>query len=151
MATHQYWRALGIEAYDGGAAIELSEFWLLDGALRVDAIAALTGSVPPLSGSLANLQDNDTSSSATLAAGTYSLWATPDADDWTMSFNSNAVRFHLAVPAGGEVLAVHAKPVTSAEHTETLLFAFPMTDADSARLELRWGTTVVPFAIKALR
>jgi hypothetical protein len=88
---------------------------------------------------------------ATLAAGTYSLWATPDADDWTMSFNSNAVRFHLAVPAGGEVLAVHAKPVTSAEHTETLLFAFPMTDADSARLELRWGTTVVPFAIKALR
>jgi hypothetical protein len=28
------------------------------------------------------------------------------------------------------------------------MFAFPMTDADSARLELRWGTTVVPFTIR---
>ena len=29
------------------------------------------------------------------------------------------------------------------------MFAFPLVDADSARLELRWGTTVVPFSIKA--
>ena len=50
----------------------------------------------------------------------------------------------------GDVLTIHAAPVRG-EHVETLLFAFPMTDADSARLELRWGTTVVPFTIKAGR
>ena len=88
---------------------------------------------------------------ARLDAGTYSMWATPDAESWTMSFNSRAVLFHLSVPSSGEVLKVSAKPTTSSDHVETLLFAFPMTDADSARLELRWGTTVIPFSIKALR
>lgn len=88
---------------------------------------------------------------AKLDAGTYSMWATPDAESWTMSFNSHAVLFHLSVPSSGEVLKVNAKPTTSADHVETLLFTFPMTDADSARLELRWGTTVIPFSIKALR
>ena len=85
-----------------------------------------------------------------LEAGTYSLWATPDQSSWTMSFNSHAVLFHLRVPSSGEVLRVQAKPESGAEHVETLLFAFPMTDADSARLELRWGTTVVPFSIRAV-
>lgn len=86
-----------------------------------------------------------------LNAGTYSLWATPDSASWTMAFNSNAVRFHLSVPSSGDVLSVQAKPTTSSDHVETLLFAFPMIDADSARLELRWGNTVVPFSIKAIR
>ncbi len=86
---------------------------------------------------------------ATLPAGAYSIWATPDSASWTLAFNSNAVRFHLNVPSSGDVLTVHAKPQTG-EHIETLLFAFPMTDADSARLELRWGTTVVPLSIKAI-
>ena len=88
---------------------------------------------------------------ARLDPGTYSMWATPDAESWSMSFNSHAVLFHLAVPSSGEVLKVNARPTTSPDHVETLLFAFPMTDADSARLELRWGTTVIPFSIKALR
>jgi len=86
-----------------------------------------------------------------LDAGTYSMWATPDPQSWTMSFNSNAVRFHLSVPSSGEILQVHAKPTTGAEYVETLMFTFPMIDTDSARLELRWGTTVVPFSIKAVR
>ena len=63
----------------------------------------------------------------------------------------DAVRFHLSVPSSGEVLKVRATPTTGTEHVETLKFAFPMIDGDSARLELRWGTTVVPFSIKALR
>jgi hypothetical protein len=29
------------------------------------------------------------------------------------------------------------------------MFAFPMVDADSALLQLRWGTTIVPLAIHA--
>jgi hypothetical protein len=83
----------------------------------------------------------------TLPAGTYSMWAIPDSASWTLVFNSSANRFHLAVPSDGEVLRVQAKPIRG-EHVETLMFAFPMTDADSARLELRWGTTVVPFLIR---
>lgn len=36
------------------------------------------------------------------------------------------------------------------EHVESLLFAFPLVDADSAVLNLRWGTTVVPLTIHAV-
>jgi len=46
------------------------------------------------------------------------------------------------------VLRVKAAPV-SGPHVETLMFSFPVADADSARLELRWGTTVVPLSIRA--
>jgi len=31
------------------------------------------------------------------------------------------------------------------------MFTFPVVDADSARLELHWGTTVVPLMIRAKR
>ena len=83
-----------------------------------------------------------------LPAGTYSIWAIPDSASWTLVFNSNARLFHLAVPGSGEVLRVRAKPERG-EHVETLMFAFPLTDGDSARLELRWGMTVVPFLVRA--
>ena len=85
---------------------------------------------------------------ATLAAGSYSLWAIPDSTSWTLIFNSINQVFHLRYPQGHDVLRVTATP-TRGEFVETLLFAFPMVDADSARLELRWGTTVVPLAIRA--
>jgi hypothetical protein len=85
---------------------------------------------------------------STLAAGTYSVWAVPDSVEWTVTFNSNAALFHLNVPRSGDVLSIKARPHTG-EHVETLMFTFPMTDADSARLELRWGPTVIPFTIKA--
>jgi hypothetical protein len=54
----------------------------------------------------------------------------------------------LNVPSAGTVLTVRAKPLQR-DYVETLIFAFPMTDADSARLELRWGKTVIPLSIKA--
>jgi Protein of unknown function (DUF2911) len=85
---------------------------------------------------------------ATLAAGSYSLWAIPDSTSWTLIFNSINQVFHLRYPQGHDVLRVTATPARG-EFVETLLFAFPMVDADSARLELRWGTTVVPFTIRA--
>jgi hypothetical protein len=31
------------------------------------------------------------------------------------------------------------------------MFSFPVTDADSARLEIHWGTTIVPLTIRAGR
>jgi hypothetical protein len=84
-----------------------------------------------------------------LAAGSYSMWAIPDSSSWTMIFNSTARVFHLRYPEGRDVLRVQAAP-RQGDFVETLQFAFPMVDADSAVLELRWGTTVVPMSIKAL-
>jgi hypothetical protein len=85
---------------------------------------------------------------ARLATGSYSIWAIPDEKSWSLMFNSVSSVFHLAYPSGRDVMQVKATP-TQGPHVETLEFAFPMTDADSARLELRWGTTVVPLSIKA--
>jgi hypothetical protein len=85
---------------------------------------------------------------ARLAAGSYSIWAIPDSLSWTLIFNSVATVFHLRYPEGRDVLRVRATP-TRGDHVESLMFAFPMVDADSARLELQWGTTVVPLSIKA--
>lgn len=85
---------------------------------------------------------------AKLAAGTYGIWTIPDSASWTVIFTSEAAAFHRVYPEGRDVLRVHASP-TRGEHVETLMFAFPFVDADSARLELRWGTTVVPLLIRA--
>lgn len=83
-----------------------------------------------------------------LAAGSYSIWTIPDSTSWTVIFNSQATAFHLRYPDGRDVLRVKATPMQG-EHVETLMFAFPMVDADSARLELRWGTMVVPLTIRS--
>jgi hypothetical protein len=83
-----------------------------------------------------------------LAAGSYSIWAIPDSSSWTMIFNSVPESFHLRYPEGRDALRVKATPAHG-DHVETLMFAFPMVDGDSARLELRWGTTIVPLSIRA--
>jgi hypothetical protein len=83
-----------------------------------------------------------------LAAGAYSIWAIPDAESWTIIFNSTAAVFHLHYPDGHEVLRVHVVPQRG-DHVESLMFAFPMVDADSAQLQIRWGTTVIPLAIRS--
>jgi hypothetical protein len=85
---------------------------------------------------------------AKLPAGRYSLWAIPDRGTWTLIFNSVTPVFHMRYPEGKDVLRVHAKP-RAGDHMETLAFYFPMVDEDSAVLNLHWGKTVVPFAIKA--
>ena len=84
-----------------------------------------------------------------LGAGSYSMWAIPDSLSWTVIFSSSSDVFHRNYPGEGrDALRVKAVP-GKGDHVETLMFAFPMVDADSARLEMRWGTTVVPLNIKA--
>jgi hypothetical protein len=85
-----------------------------------------------------------------LPAGSYSVWTIPDSASWTIVFSSVAEAFHMRYPEGHDVLRVRATPAAG-EHVETLMFTFPVVDADSARLELRWGTTVVPLSIHAKR
>jgi hypothetical protein len=85
-----------------------------------------------------------------LPAGTYSIWAVPDSAEWIVAFNSRAELFHKLVPVTGDVASVRVRPAQG-DYVETLMFSFPMVDADSARLELRWGTTVVPLPITAIQ
>jgi hypothetical protein len=86
--------------------------------------------------------------SARLPAGSYSLWAIPDRESWTIIFSSVQPVFHVRYPEGRDVLRVKATP-RSSDHMETLGFYFPMVDADSAVLNLHWGKTVVPLSIRA--
>jgi hypothetical protein len=83
-----------------------------------------------------------------LAAGSYSIWTIPDSTTWTVVFNRVPAVFHLRYPGADDALRVHATP-TRGDHVETLMFTFPVVDADSARLELRWGSTIVPLSIRA--
>lgn len=82
-----------------------------------------------------------------LPAGSYGIWAIPDSASWTVIFSGRPGAFHLRYPSGQDVLRVQVKPVKGA-YVETLLFDFPMVDADSARLELHWGNTVVPLLLR---
>lgn len=83
-----------------------------------------------------------------LPAGKYSVWAIPDKESWTIVFSSATPAFHLRYTQGKDVVRVKAKQ-RNGDHMETLAFYFPMVDADSAELDLHWGRTVVPMAIKA--
>lgn len=84
---------------------------------------------------------------AALAAGTYSVWTIPDSTSWTVVFNSTPAAFHLRYPSGSDVLRVQATP-QQGQHVETLMFAFPSVDGDSAILHLHWGTTIVPLTLR---
>lgn len=83
-----------------------------------------------------------------LPAGEYALWTVPDATSWTVIFSRVARVFHLRYPQGQDALRVRATPERG-EHVETLQFGFPLVDADSAELQLRWGPTVVPLRLRA--
>jgi hypothetical protein len=83
-----------------------------------------------------------------LAAGSYSVWAIPDSTSWTIIFNRQATAFHMRYPDGQDVLRVKAVPGRG-EQVETLQWEFPMVDADSAVLQLHWGTTTVPLTLRA--
>ena len=81
-----------------------------------------------------------------LAAGTYSLWAQPGADRWTMIVNRAHPVFHTKYPADEDVFRVQVTP-RPGTHMETLAFYFPVVEGRHAELAFHWGTVVVPLAI----
>jgi len=117
-----------------GALVPWGRIW----TPSADSAARITVSVPI------------TVNGAALPAGTYGIWTLPDSASWTIIFSGTAPAFHLRYPEGQDVLRVQAKPQRG-DHVESLLFEFPMVDADSATLQLRWGTTIVPLTIRAPR
>lgn len=85
-----------------------------------------------------------------LPAGKYSIWITPEEKDaWTVTFNRRADAFHLSHDASEDFLSVHVRPTVASSSVETLQFSFPLVDADSAVLELQWGTTTLPLHLRA--
>ncbi|OFW09407.1 MAG: hypothetical protein A3G20_06205 [Acidobacteria bacterium RIFCSPLOWO2_12_FULL_59_11] len=83
----------------------------------------------------------------TLAAGTYSLWAEPQPQRWTIIFSRAYPVFHRPYPAGRDALRVTATPRSGAP-METLAFYFPVVDGKHAELALHWGTVVVPLQLE---
>ena len=85
-----------------------------------------------------------------LPAGKYSLWVIPEEKDaWTVIFNRAADAFHLSYDESQDALRVQARATTSSQSVETLEMSFPLVDADSATLQLQWGTFVLPLRVHA--
>jgi hypothetical protein len=82
-----------------------------------------------------------------VAAGTYSIWTVPGADEWTFILSTRERVFHRSYPAGEDLLRFPVKP-TEGAHMETLAYYFPVVAEDSTVLHLHWGTTIVPVAIR---
>jgi hypothetical protein len=85
-----------------------------------------------------------------LPAGRYSLWVVPQQNDaWSVIFNKAADAFHLSHDESQDALTLHVRPTTTSTSVETLELSFPLVDADSAVLQLQWGTTVLPIHLRA--
>ena len=82
-----------------------------------------------------------------LDAGTYSLWAIPEPDAWTVIFSRAQPVFHIPYPEGRDALRIRV-PARQGPHMETLAFYFPVVDGKDATLYLHWGTTIVPLEIR---
>ena len=79
--------------------------------------------------------------------GTYSVWMIPNADEWTVIFDSRARRFHTQRPTQPDSqIRVMVRP-DSTPHTEVLTWSFPVVRSDGATLEMRWSTTRVAMDI----
>lgn len=86
----------------------------------------------------------------TLPAGKYSIWVVPqETDAWTVIFNRSADAFHLSYDESQDALRVQAHVTTSQQSVESLQMSFPLVDADSAVMQLQWGTVLLPLRIHA--
>jgi hypothetical protein len=84
-----------------------------------------------------------------LPAGSYSLHALPNKDEWTLVFNSTANQWgSFNYDPAKDTLRVKAKPETVATSQEFLAFTIDPETDDSARVDLRWEKIRVPFTVK---
>ena len=86
----------------------------------------------------------------TLPAGSYSIWAIPGPEEWTVIFSEAWDVFHLPYPEGRDALRVKVVP-GHGSYLETLAFYFPLVEGREAVLALHWGETVVrlPLRVRA--
>jgi hypothetical protein len=83
-----------------------------------------------------------------LPAGTYTVWARPGAETWTILLNRANPVFHTRYEsvADQNELKLDITP-RAGPHMETLAFYFPVVNGKHAELVLHWGTVVVPLSI----
>lgn len=80
-----------------------------------------------------------------LPAGTYSVWAIPNPDEWTVMLSTVPRVFHTRYPGRArDALRLSIAPTTGA-HMETMSYYFPWVEGREADLVFHWGTVVVPF------
>lgn len=80
-------------------------------------------------------------------AGTYSLFAIPEAKSWTLILNKNANANEQGYKADEDLVRVTAKPEKIGKR-ERLAFVFSNTTDDATRLDLEWDETRVSLPIK---
>lgn len=87
-----------------------------------------------------------------LEPGSYSLYAIPDAQEWTIVVNGNADRWGVPISASVRASDLGSFPVTPSPvdtHIDTLTFDFEHHDDGSGALLFRWERT--SFAIPVAR
>src|SRR5687768_13829286 len=74
-----------------------------------------------------------------LAAGSYSLHAIPNKDEWTIVFNGTANQWgSFAYDPAKDTLRVKAKPQWVNENQEWLAYSIDLVGEDSAQVNIRW-------------
>jgi len=80
-------------------------------------------------------------------AGSYSVWAIPRADRFTVSLNAEPELLHFMKPDSTDAqIHISAEPVQG-DHLEFLTWSFPNVRGDAAVLQFQWGTTAVPMEV----
>lgn len=83
-----------------------------------------------------------------VAAGSYSVWISPNKPLWTFYLHREARRYHLQRPNPADMaVAIEIRP-GSGPPTEILTFEFPAVRRAGAILRFRWGSTRVELPIE---
>ena len=84
-----------------------------------------------------------------LAAGKYSVFATPNADAWEIIINRNTELWGADERKPEEDVLTLKVPVQKSELTETLTIDFQDVKDDKARMDICWENTLVSLRIEA--
>jgi hypothetical protein len=83
-----------------------------------------------------------------LAAGSYSLHAIPNKDEWTLVFNGTANQWgSFDYDSAKDTLRIKAKPEWVNDNQEWLEYSFEPVADNSAQVNLRWEKVRVPFTV----
>lgn len=81
-------------------------------------------------------------------AGTYSLFAIPSSDTWTIVINKDPNQWGAyGYDQEKDALRVNVQPVRSSSHTEWMRFTIDPADASSAVVNLEWENLRVPIEV----
>ena len=92
--------------------------------------------------------DDVTINGQKLAAGSYSLHAIPNKDEWTLVFNGTANQWgSFNYDPAKDTLRVKAKPQWVNDSQEWLEYSIPTVTPNSATVVIRWEKIAVPFTV----